>query len=364
MSVAGPTDSILDVAGLRVGHWQALDADVRLAQGDLPGHGAATGCTVVLAEPAAVASVDVRGGGPGTRETDLLDPSHSVQRVDAVLLTGGSAYGLAAADGVMRFLEERSRGIPMGAPGAVVPIVPGAVIFDLPVGAWDVRPDAAAGYAAAAAAGDTSLERGSVGAGTGARAGVLKGGIGSASVRITEGPAAGVTVAALMVANPVGSVIDPDTGLPWGLGPGRAAEAGMSAPIASEVAAARALGEKRTVLNTTIGVVATDAPLSKAACRRIAVAGHDGLGRAVRPAHSPLDGDTIFALATGTAQLPDGPDVPDSFDPGLPVLAAVGVAAAEVVERAIVDAVLAATGVAGIPSYRDVFPSAFRSPTT
>lgn len=364
MTVAGPTDSILDVPGLRVGHWQALDADVRLANGEVPGRGSATGCTVVLVDPSAVASVDVRGGGPGTRETDLLDPSHSVQRVDAVLLTGGSAYGLAAADGVMRFLEENGRGVPMGAPGAVVPIVPGAVIFDLPVGAWDVRPDAAAGYAAAAAAGGTALLRGSVGAGTGARAGVLKGGIGSASVRITDGPAAGVTVAALMVVNPVGSVFDPDTGLLWGAGPTRAAELGMTAPTASDIATARALGEKRTVLNTTIGVVATDAPLSKAACRRIAVAGHDGLGRAVRPAHSPLDGDTIFALATGTAHLPDSPAVPDVFEPGLPVLSAVTVAAAEAVERAIVDAVLAATSVAGIPSYRDAFPSVFASPTT
>ncbi len=361
MTVAGPTDSILDVSGLRVGHWQALDTDVRLADGDTPGSGSATGCTVVLAEPSAVASVDVRGGGPGTRETDLLDPSHSVQRVDAVLLTGGSAYGLAAADGVMRFLEEHGRGIPMGSPDAVVPIVPAAVIFDLLVGEWDVRPDAAGGYAAAAAAGESSLLRGSVGAGTGARAGVLKGGVGSASVCITDGPAAGVTVAALMVANPVGSVFDPDTGLLWGVGPTRAAELGMTAPTESEIAAARALGEKRTVLNTTIGVVATDAPLSKAACRRVAVAGHDGLGRAIRPAHSPLDGDTIFALATGTANLPDNPGVADAFASELPVLNAVGAAAAEVVERAIVDAVLAATGVAGIPSYRDVFPSVFRS---
>ncbi|WP_241384075.1 P1 family peptidase [Rhodococcus sp. CH91] len=358
----GPTDSLLDVAGLSVGHWQRLDPDVTLGTPESPGTGAATGCTVVLADPSAVASVDVRGGGPGTRETDLLDPSHSVHRVDAIVLTGGSAYGLAAADGVMRHLEESGRGIPMGAPGAVVPIVPGAVIFDLPVGQWSVRPTAESGYLAAAAASSVHLERGSVGAGTAARAGALKGGVGSASVRITDGPAAGVTVAALMVANPVGSVFDSATGLPWGVDARRAEELGLSSPSASDLAAARSLADKGTVLNTTIGVVATDAPLSKAACRRVAVTGHDGLGRAVRPAHSPLDGDTVFALATGTAEISETlremPSIP-AFAAELPVLAAVCEAAAVVVERAIVDAVLTATSVAGIPAYRDVLPSVF-----
>lgn len=355
----GPTDSLLDVRGLKVGHWRQLDPRVTLATPDTPGTGDATGCTVVLADPSAVGAVDVRGGGPGTRETDLLDPSHSVQRVDAILLTGGSAYGLAAADGVMRYLEETGRGIPMGAPGAVVPIVPGAVVFDLPVGRWSTRPTADSGYAAAAAATDAHIERGSVGAGTAARAGALKGGIGSASIRIGEGPAAGVTVAALMVANPVGAVFDPATGMPWGVGAARAEELGMSAPTERDLAAARALTDKGTVLNTTIGVVATDAPLSKAACRRVAVAGHDGLARAVRPAHSPLDGDTVFALATGTADVPTEIATP-AFSAELPILAAVCEAAAVAVERAIVDAVLSATSVAGIPTYRDILPSAFR----
>ncbi|MEE2032886.1 P1 family peptidase [Rhodococcus chondri] len=355
-----PTDSLLDVAGLRVGHWHRLDDDITVTTVAAPGRGGATGCTVVLADPSAVAAVDVRGGGPGTRETDLLDPSHSVQRVDAIVLTGGSAYGLAAADGVMRWLEETGRGIPMGPPGGVVPIVPGAVIFDLPVGDWSVRPTAEAGYAAAANATDSTLMRGCVGAGTAARAGVLKGGIGTSGIRRTDGPAAGVTVAALMVANPVGSVFDPETGLPWGLGPVRADELGLVPPRAADLAAARALGAKGTVLNTTIGVVATDAPLSKAACRRVAVAGHDGLARAVHPAHSPLDGDTIFALSTGTAGLPDAGDVPSAFPAELPVLAAICEAAAVVVQRAIVDAVLSATALAGIPAYRDIFPSAVR----
>ena len=353
----GPTDSLLDVPGLRVGHWQQLDDHVTVA-GEQPGTGAATGCTVILADRPTVGAVDVRGGGPGTRETDLLDPSHSVQHVDAVLLTGGSAFGLAAADGVMRYLEEQGRGIPMGAPGAVVPIVPGAVIFDLPVGRWHTRPTADSGHAAAVAATDTELRRGSVGAGTAARAGVLKGGIGTGSVRLTAGPAAGVTVAALVVANPVGSVFDPHTGLPWGLDAIRAADLGLGVPDADELAAANALGDKGTVLNTTIGVVATDAPLTKAACRRVAVAGHDGLARAIRPAHSPLDGDTLFALSTGTAELPPPEGVPDAFPADLPILAAVCVAAADAVERAIVDAVLAAESVAGIPTYLDTFPSA------
>lgn len=348
----GPTDSLCDVPGVLVGHDYRLDPDATL------GSGAATGCTVVVVPSGATAGVDVRGGGPGTRETDLLDPSHSVQQVNAVLLSGGSAYGLAAADGVMRWLEEHEHGIPMGVPGQVVPIVPGAVIFDLPVGDWNTRPTAESGYRAADRAA-TTVDTGCVGAGTGARAGVLKGGVGTASTVIEGGPADGVTVGALMVANPVGSVWDPETGLPWGLSRGDAERRGMRAPSAADLAAAHALGEKATVLNTTIGVVATDAPLSKASCRRVAVAGHDGMARAIRPAHSPLDGDTIFALATGTHATPSPDGVPSAFPNELPILDAVCTAAALTVQRAIVDAILSATTVAGIPSYRDVFPSAF-----
>ncbi|MBM4596460.1 hypothetical protein GS454_26610, partial [Rhodococcus hoagii] len=172
-------------------------------------------------------------------------------------------------------------------------------------------------------------------------------------------PADGITVSALLVANPVGSVWDPETGLPWGLSLADAERRGMRLPSPEELSAANALAAKGTVLNTTIGVVATDAKLSKASCRRVAVAGHDGMARAIRPAHSPLDGDTIFALATGTHEtpLPDG--VPAAFPRELPILDAVCTAAAQCVERAIVDAILSATTVAGIPGYRDVFPSAF-----
>lgn len=350
----GPRNAITDVSGLLVGHHHRLDPDAAL------GSGWATGCTVVLVPGGATASVDVRGGGPGTRETDLLDPSHTVQQVDAVLLTGGSAYGLAAADGVMRRLEEQGLGIPMGGPDAVVPIVPAAVIFDLPVGGWRERPDAGFGYRAAQQAGEV-FDSGSVGAGVGARAGSLKGGVGTASALLDVPGVGAVTVGALVVANPVGKVFDPANGLPWGVSAELDGEFGLRSPDPAEVAAVNGAAAKGTVLNTTIGVVATDAALTKAGCKRLAVAGQDGLARAVRPAHSPLDGDTIFALATGTtAPAPDraSSGVPTAFPADLALLDAVCAAAATCVERAIVHAVLAATSVAGIPAYRDVLPSA------
>ncbi|WP_040794851.1 P1 family peptidase [Nocardia higoensis] len=346
----GARDALTDVAGLLVGHHHVLDSDAAL------GSGAATGCTVVRIPGGAVAAVDVRGGGPGTRETDLLDPANTVTRVDALLLTGGSAYGLAAADGVMRLLEENGEGIPMDPadPSRVVPIVPGAVIFDLPVGDWHIRPTAEFGYRAA---GDAAADfaRGSVGAGVGARAGSIKGGIGTASVVLGDGLAAGMTVSALIVANPVGSVFDPRTGLPWGVGTDGPGWFGLRPPSPERLAEANALPVKGTVLNTTIGVVATDAALGTTACRRLATTAHDGLARAIRPAHSPLDGDTLFAVATGAVPLPVVP-LPAAFPPELLVLDALCTAAAVCVERAVVDAVLSATAVAGIPAYRDLFP--------
>lgn len=179
--------------------------------------------------------------------------------------------------------------------------------------------------------------------------------MGTASVVIADGPAEGTTVSALIVANPVGSVFDPRTGLPWGIGSDGAESFGLRPPDASELAAANAVAAKGTVLNTTIGVVATDAALTKAGCRRVAVAGHDGLARAIRPAHSPLDGDTIFALATGDHKPNSEIAVPAAFPNDLPVLDAVCAASAQVVERAIVTAILDATSVAGIPSYRELF---------
>lgn len=323
--------AITDVPGMLVGHHQRVDADARL------GAGWATGTTVVLTPPGTTGAVDVRGGAPGTRESDLLDPANTVSTVDAVVLTGGSAYGLAAADGVMRWLEEQGRGVAL--PGGTVPIVPGAVIFDLPVGAWRNRPDAEFGYRAAELA-DNAPAWGSVGAGAGARAGTLKGGVGSASVDLGNG----IVVGAMVVANPVGLVINPATGLPWSAD----ILSELSVPPPAEVEKLRGLPDKSVSLNTTIGAVATNAALSKAQCRRVAIAAHDGLARAIRPAHTPMDGDTLYVLATGTG----GGDA-DALT------AAVGIAAADCVERAVVRAVVGAASVAGIPAYRDVLPGAF-----
>ncbi|MFW0796493.1 P1 family peptidase [Gordonia sp. CPCC 205515] len=354
-------DRITEVAGIEVGQHHFIDADAKVATVDVDGAGWATGTTIVrITAPNAVCAVDVRGGGPGTRETDLLDPSNTVQTAHAIVLTGGSAYGLAAADGVMGGLEAAGVGLPMDERGHVVPIVPAAVIFDLPVGDWTSRPDADFGRRAlAGSSGEVAI--GSVGAGAGARAGAVKGGVGTASRTIADGPAAGITVGALMVANPVGSVIDPATGLPWGAGASELGYHGLQQPSPGDVAGFADLVAKQTVLNTTIGVVATDATLDPASTKRVAMAAHDGLARAIVPAHSPLDGDTIFAVATGRLHPEPPPLVPRGMNPDVAVVAEVGRVAAVVVARAIVGAVLAATSVAGIPAYRDVVPSAFTS---
>ena len=336
--------SITDVAGIRVGQHHRLDPDVTL------GSGWASGTTVVLTPPGTVGAVDGRGGAPGTRETDLLDPINSVRHVDAVVLSGGSAYGLAAADGVMRFLEEHDRGVAME--GGVVPIVPSAVVFDLPVGGWQCRPTAEFGYAAAQSAG-TEVAIGTVGAGTGARVGVLKGGVGTASVTLDSG----VTVGAIVVVNAAGNAVDPATGLPWLAY--QIEEFGLVAPPADQIAAYADRRTELSPLNTTIAVVATDAALSPAGCRRVAVAAHDGLARTIRPCHTPLDGDTVFALATGAVEVPPDPTTPASMSPEVPLITAVGAAAADCLARAVLVGVLAAESVAGIPSYRDMLPGAF-----
>jgi L-aminopeptidase/D-esterase-like protein len=336
--------AITDVGGILVGHHHCLDSDVTL------GAGWASGSTVVLTPPGTVGAVDGRGGAPGTRETDLLDPINSVRHVDAVVLTGGSAYGLAAADGVMRWLEERQRGVAME--GGVVPIVPAAVVFDLPVGGWGCRPTADFGYAAAESAG-TEFALGSVGGGTGARVGVLKGGVGTASVLL----ACGVTVGALVVVNAAGEAVDPGTGLPWQAD--LIAEFGLTPPPADQVADYADRHTELSALNTTIAVVATDAALSPAGCRRVAVAAHDGLARTLRPCHTPLDGDTVFALATGAVEVAPPPDTPASMSPETALITAVGAAAADCLARAVLVGVLAAESVAGIPTYRDMLPGAF-----
>ncbi len=337
--------AITDVGGIRVGQHERIDADAAL------GSGWASGTTVVLTPPGTVGGVDARGGAPGTRETDLLDPINSVRHVDAVVLSGGSAYGLAAADGVMRWLEEQGRGVAMD--GGVVPIVPAAVVFDLPVGGWGCRPDADFGYAAAASAA-THVAVGTVGAGTGARVGVLKGGVGTASVTLTD---IGVTVGAIVVVNAAGDAVDPATGLPWQADQIR--EFGLVAPPAEQIAAYADRHRKLSPLNTTIAVIATDAVMSAAACRRVAVAAHDGLARTIRPCHTPLDGDTVFALATGAIDVPPDPGTPASMTPEVPLITAVGAAAADVLARAVLVGVLAAESIAGIPTYRDMLPGAF-----
>ncbi|MCX4881380.1 MULTISPECIES: P1 family peptidase [unclassified Streptomyces] len=336
-------DALTDVAGVRVGHATRI------------GDGWLTGTTVVLApEGGAVAAVDVRGGGPGTKETDALDPRNLVSRVDAIVLTGGSAYGLDAASGVMAWLEEQGRGVRVGVdPAHVVPVVPAACVFDLGRGGrFSARPDASTGRAAveaaAASAVGAPVPEGCVGAGTGAVVGPVKGGVGSASTVLGSG----ITVAALVVANAVGSAMDPETGVLYGeLFQGRAAYPDSHI----HEAARRRLDESAAAngvppLNTTLAVVATDAELSKAQAQKLAGTAHDGIARAVRPVHLLNDGDTVFVLATGTRPL--DAEHPLALNE---VLAAGG----EVVTRAIVRAVRAAEPVSGAgaewPSYEELY---------
>jgi putative pantetheine hydrolase len=343
----GARNALTDVAGLTVGHHQRR------------GRGYLTGTTVVLTPPATVAAVDVRGGGPGTRETDLLEPANLVQHVHAICLSGGSAFGLAAADGVMQWLAGRGIGFPVGEqPHEVVPIVPGAVLFDLGRGGrFDARPDAEFGARAAGAARSGTLAQGCVGAGTGAVAGGMKGGLGTASVVLSDG----VTVAALVAVNSSGSPFDHRTGeLPGAaLGlPGEIVE--LRPPRPAEVAPALAALVLPRPLNTTIGVVATDAALTKAECKRLAMVAHDGLARAVRPAHGLGDGDTFFALATGARPLAVDPEATlhrDTHSRPARLNEVLG-AGADCVTRAIVHAVLHATTAGLYRCYADLFPSA------
>lgn len=293
-------------------------------------------------------SVSVRGAAPGTRETDLLAPDNLVDHVDAVCLSGGSAYGLDAASGVVQHLAEAGRGFPVGDdPSWVVPIVPAAVIFDLGrAGRFDHRPDASFGARAAARATGRPVPLGSVGAGCGARAGGLQGGVGSASSITADGH----VVAALAVVNSVGSVIDPTTGQPWHLGRHDETVIRQKARLRHALAHRPASGP---VLNTTIGVVATSAPLSKVQCRKFSDVAHDGLARAIRPAHSMNDGDTIFSLATGRSdhRSPVGDITERSVDTA--VLNQILRAAADTFAEACTSALLSATSCGGPPAYRD-----------
>jgi len=319
--------SITDVRGLKVGH----HTDARRP----------TGCTVVLCEAGVTCGVDVRGAAPGTRETDLLAPGNLVDRVHALLLAGGSAFGLDAAGGVMRWLDEHGHGLAVGP--ARVPIVPAAVLFDLWLGDARIRPDAESGFAACEAASDQAPAQGSIGAGTGATVGKLfgiahamKGGIGTASLEVN-----GVRIAALVAVNGVGDVIDPASAR---VVAGSRQLDGRT-PRRITAALARGLMPPNILAgaNTTIGVIATDAALDKAQCARLATMSHDGLARCIDPVHTASDGDTLFALATGT------------HAHALP-LTVLGALAAEVTQRAVLNGVRAASGVREppLPSAQDL----------
>ncbi|MEP7286415.1 MAG: P1 family peptidase [Chloroflexota bacterium] len=311
--------TLTDVPGIQVGHAQDTEA--------------LTGCTVVLCPSQTVGGVDQRGGAPGTRETDLLRPLHLVQHVNAILLAGGSAFGLAAADGVMRYLEEHQIGFET--PAARVPIVPAAILFDLDLGRADRRPDAAMGYTACVAASTDPVEQGCVGAGTGAKVGSLAGisfatksGIGSASLDLGDG----LVIAALVAVNAVGDVVDSDGSILAGV---------RTPPEGKQFAGAYTFLRQMTHLPpaTVIGVVATNAKHDKEQTNYLAQMAQDGLAQALRPAHTLFDGDTMFALATG--EIVVNPAV-------------IGAFAAEVTAEAIRNGVRTATSMGGLPAAHDV----------
>ncbi len=310
-------NDLTDIPGLRVGH----DTDLE----------AATGCTVILCDQPTIAGVDVRGGAPATRETDLLRPLHMVEEVQAILLTGGSAFGLDAAGGVMRYLEEQERGFDTGV--ARVPIVPAAAIFDLALGSAKIRPDAASGYRACQDASGDPVRQGSVGAGTGATVGkqagpsfAMKGGVGSASTRLPDGS----LVAALVVVNALGDIVDPET---------QKIIAGSRHPAQEGFLAADPFS------NTTLAVVATSVPLSKEDTNKLAQMAHNGLARTIYPAHTMFDGDTVFALSIQADEIKKS----SATERGL-AISVLGEAAALTLARAIARAVRRATSLHGTPA--------------
>jgi L-aminopeptidase/D-esterase-like protein len=315
---------LTEILGIRVGHYTLRQRP--------------TGCTVVLCEEGAVAGVDVRGSAPGTRETDLLNPINSVQKIHAVLLSGGSAFGLSASTGVVQYLEER--GVGYRTTHLPVPIVPAAILYDLGLGDPTIRPDSQSGYEACQAASSGQVQEGCVGAGAGATVGKLfgmdramKSGVGSASLRVED-----LLVAALAAVNSVGDVIDPHTGRVLA---GARTEDGRKPVNTMQVLRQRpraAQGQRGE--NTTLVVVATNANLEKTGMTKVAQMSHDGLARAINPVHMPSDGDTVFALSTGKIE---------SID-----LGTVGALAAEVTAQAIVRAVLSAKGSSSLPAACDL----------
>jgi L-aminopeptidase/D-esterase-like protein len=318
--------SITQVDGIKVGHY----TDKRRP----------TGCTVLIFEGGAVAGVDVRGSAPGTRETDLLNPINTVQKINAIVLSGGSAFGLAAATGAVRYLEEKGMGFPVGP--LVVPIVPAAILFDLGLGDAKIRPDADAGYAACQAASNGLVAEGNVGAGAGATIGKLfgmktamKSGLGSTSIKVGD---SGLVVGALVAVNAVGDVRDPETGRI--IAGARHPNGDGFVDAVSQIMKGQGV-QAKTGTNTTIGVVATNAVFDKAQATKIAQMAHDGLARAISPVHSPYDGDTIFSVCTGTSNV--------KADTG-----AIGAIAAKMMEQAVLRAVRAASGLPGLPAYADM----------
>jgi L-aminopeptidase/D-esterase-like protein len=328
---APPRTSIVDVGNIRVGHF----TDSRRP----------TGCTVVIFDHAAVASVDVRGSAPGTRETDLLSPTNTVQTVNAILLSGGSAYGLDAAGGVMRYLEENKLGFYVGS--AIVPIVPAAILFDLEIGDARIRPDAQAGYQACIAAVNEHPAEGCVGAGAGATVGKLfgmsqamKSGLGSVSINIGNSD---VIVGAIVAVNGVGDVLSTETG--HIIAGARTADGDDFLDSIRQILEGATIGGRREAPrsggNTTIGIVATNARLTKTEAAKVAQMSHDGLARVINPVHTAMDGDTIFAAATGTSRT--------RVD-----VSTIGAVAAEAMARAVNRAVRTATGLPGLPASRDL----------
>ena len=322
----GVHNAITDVSGIKVGHYTDKEA--------------ATGCTVILCEEGVVAGVDVRGSAPGTRETDPLRPMSRMGQAHAILLSGGSAFGLEAASGVMRYLEERGYGHDVGV--ARVPIVPAAILFDLRIGSASVRPGPEEGYKACLAASSGPVAEGSVGAGTGATVGKIlgpermtKSGLGTASEKVGD-----ITIGAIVAVNAVGDVVDPETGEVIA-GPRNIEDGGFFRTIDIM----RKIRESKSAVptNTTIGVVATDAWLNKEQVNKVAQMAHDGLARAIRPTHTMADGDAIFVLSTAKAG-----------EAGVEDVSIIGSMAAEVMARAVVRAATEAETVAGVPAAKDV----------
>lgn len=326
MRAQAPRTGLTAIDGIKVGHFTLSTKP--------------TGCTVILTEAGATGGVSVRGAAPGTRETDLLDPTNVVEQVHAIVLSGGSAFGLDSASGVMRYLEERKVGFPFG--GAYVPIVPAAVIFDLPIaGKPLIRPDATCGYEAARSATSGPVAEGSIGAGAGATVGKfagggkpMKGGIGTASITLPSG----LTVAAIVAVNAAGDIVDPATGQ---IVAGARGADGTTFLDARVVMRSGTIDRPRPGENSTIGVVATNAKLTKAQAKKIADMAHDGYARAIVPVHTMADGDTIFTIATGSM----------SGDPNITLI---GALAADVMAQAILRGVQEAKGLPGIPGVRDL----------